>query len=231
MNQEREDPFSLASQLKTTKNWNMSTIIENLKWRYATKKYDTSKKITRENLQTLKDAISLAPTSYGLQPFKVFFIENSEIRKQLQAASWGQSPVTDASHLIVFASYNSIDANYIDAYMDNIATIRNLKSEDVAPFKAVVNQGQDILGNNVPQWTSKQTYIALGTLLNAAAELRIDATPMEGFDKEQYNQILGLTEKGLSASVIATVGYRHEEDQYQYLAKVRKPESEMFETI
>ena len=209
----------------------MSTIIENLKWRYATKKYDTSRKISREDLQTLKDAINLAPTSYGLQPFKVLFIENPEIRKQLQAVSWGQSPIVDASHLIVFASYNNIDANYVDAYMNNIATVRNLKPEDVAPFKAVIGHGLSILGNNIPLWTSKQTYIALGTLLNAAAELHIDATPMEGFDRDQYNQILGLTEKGLSASVIATVGYRHEEDHHQHLAKVRKPESEMFETI
>ncbi len=209
----------------------MSTIIENLKWRYATKKYDASKKVSKEDLQILKDAITLTPTSYGLQPFKVFIIENPEIRKQLQAASWGQTPVVDASHLFVFASYNHIDADYIDAYLKNIQSIRGVKPEETEPFKAVITQGVSSLGNNASQWTSKQCYIALGNLLTAAAELHIDATPMEGFNNEQYNQVLGLTEKGLGAAVIAAVGYRHEADYHQSLAKVRKAEKDLFETI
>ncbi|WP_321334923.1 NAD(P)H-dependent oxidoreductase [uncultured Bacteroides sp.] len=209
----------------------MSTTIENLKWRYATKKYDTSKKITKEHLQILKDTISLTPTSFGLQPFKVLFIENPEIRKQLHAVSWGQSPVVDASYLVVFANYNDIDANYIDAYLKNIETTRGVSQEALAPLKSKIDSSIETFGDYLPVWTSKQTYIALGILLNAAAELHIDATPMEGFDKEQYNRILGLTEKGLSASVIAAIGYRHAEDHHQHFVKVRKPETEMFETI
>ena len=210
----------------------MSTFIENQNWRYATKKFNSEKKISESDLEILKDAIQLSSSSYGLQPYKVLIVENEEIRKQLQPASWGQSQIVDASHLLVFANITTIDADYINKYAENVATTRNI------PFESVKGYADVMIGNITnltPEqqniWTAKQTYLALGNLLNAAAELKIDVTPMEGFVPDQYDEILGLKEKGLHATLVATVGYRHDEDDTQHYAKVRKPKSELFETI
>jgi nitroreductase len=174
----------------------------------------------------------LSSSSYGLQPYKVLIIENEEIRKQLQPASWGQSQITDASHLLVFASETNVDAEYITRFAENMAKTRNI------PFDSVKGYADFMIGNIstlTPEkqliWAQKQAYLALGNLLNAAAELKIDVTPMEGFLPEQYNEILGLTEKGLHATLVATIGYRHDEDETQHYAKVRKPITELFETI
>lgn len=210
----------------------MSTFIEQQNWRYATKKFDASKKVSNSDFQILKKAIQLATSSYGLQPYKVFVVENPEIRKQLQPASWGQSQIVDASHLLVFANITKIEERYIDAFFENTATTRNIALESLDGYKtfmknAILNMPEE----KMAVWTSKQTYLALGNLINAAAELKIDITPMEGFEPEKYNEILGLSARGLNASLVATVGYRHEDDHLQHLAKVRKPESELFETI
>ena len=210
----------------------MSTFIENQNWRYATKKFNSEKKISNSDLEILKEAIQLSSSSYGLQPYKVLIIENEEIRKQLQPASWGQSQITEASHLFVFASVTNVDAEYITRYAENMAKTRNI------PFDSVKGYADFMIGNITtltPEkqliWAQKQAYLALGNLLNAAAELKIDVTPMEGFLPEQYNEILGLKEKGLHATLVATIGYRHDEDDTQHYAKVRKPITELFETI
>lgn len=210
----------------------MNSFITNQNWRYATKKFDATKKVSNEDLQILKEAIQLSTSSYGLQPYKVLIIENPEIRKQLQPVSWGQTQIIDASHLIVFANYTNITETHIDDYINNIAQSRKLNVEDLAGYSDFMKS--KILA--LPQeqlavWTSKQTYLALGNLINAAAELKIDVTPMEGFEPAKYNEILGLNELGLNASLVAPIGYRHSEDANQNLAKVRKPLDELFETI
>lgn len=191
-----------------------------------------AKKISNSDLEILKEAIQLSSSSYGLQPYKVLIIENEEIRKQLQPASWGQSQITEASHLFVFASVTNVDAEYITRYAENMAKTRNI------PFDSVKGYADFMIGNITtltPEkqiiWAQKQAYLALGNLLNVAAELKIDVTPMEGFLPEQYNEILGLKEKGLHATLVATIGYRHDEDDTQHYAKVRKPITELFETI
>ncbi|CAM4250276.1 NAD(P)H-dependent oxidoreductase [Flavobacterium terrigena] len=210
----------------------MSTFIENQNWRYATKKFNSEKKISDTDFEILKDAIQLSSSSYGLQPYKVLIIENEEIRKQLQPASWGQSQIVDASHLLVFANITNVDEEYINNFAQNVATTRNIPFENVKGYADfMIGKITTLTPEDQAVWTAKQTYLALGNLLNAAAELKIDVTPMEGFDPNQYNEILGLTEKGLHASLVATVGYRHHEDDTQHYIKVRKPKSELFETI
>lgn len=209
-----------------------NNFIENQNWRYATKKFDAARKISTNDLETLKEAIRLSTSSYGLQLYKVFIIENPEVRAQLQPASWGQSQIVDASHLFVFANYVDVQEKHIDQYLMNIAQTRAISLEDVKGYGDFMKNS--LIG--LPQdkkaiWTSKQTYLALGNLLNAAAELKIDVTPMEGFEPEKYNNILGLNTLGLNASLVAAVGYRHEEDTTQHLAKVRKSKEELFETI
>ena len=210
----------------------MTNFIENQKWRYATKKFDATKKVTSEDLETLKNAIQLSSSSYGLQLYKVFIVENPEVRAQLQPVSWGQSQIVDASHLFVFANIIDVQDNHIDDYLENIVKTRGLNPEDVKGYGDFMKS--KIISLSTAEkaiWTSKQTYLALGNLLNAAAELKIDVTPMEGFESEKYNEILGLDKLGLNATLVAPIGYRHEDDATQHLAKVRKPIEELFETI
>jgi len=210
----------------------MNTFIENQNWRYATKKFDATKKISDKDLETLKEAIRLSSSSYGLQLYKVFIIENPELRAKLQPVSWGQSQIVDASHLLVFTNIVDVQENHIDEYVQNIAATRGLSIEDLKGYSDFMKS--KIVPLSVEQksnWTAKQTYLALGNLINAAAELKIDVTPMEGFEPEKYNEILGLNELGLNASLVAPIGYRHEEDATQHYAKVRKSTKELFETI
>lgn len=210
----------------------MSTFLENQNWRYATKKFDATKKITAADLAFLKEAIRLSSSSYGLQPYKVFIIENPELRAKLVAASYGQAQVADASHLLVFANELNFGAAGIDHFATTICKTREL------PLEAIQGYVDYMKGNiiGLPEevrniWTAKQTYLALGNLLNAAAELQIDVTPMEGFIPEQVNEILGLDKLGLNASLLAPIGYRHEEDATQHYKKVRKSNEELFITL
>lgn len=210
----------------------MSTILENLNWRYATKRFDATKKISEADLNTLKEAVRLAASSYGLQPFKVVVVENPEIREQLKAAAYGQTQITDASQLFIFANDLNAGPESVSAYIKNISETRGVPTEALGGFADMMNNViSNLSQENKNIWTAKQTYIALGTLLAAAAELKIDATPMEGFNPAQFNEILGFDKLGLNASVIATVGYRHDEDDTQHYKKVRKSQEELFITL
>ncbi|MCG2612444.1 NAD(P)H-dependent oxidoreductase [Flavobacterium sp. SM15] len=207
----------------------MSNFIKHQNWRYATKKFDATKKISNEDLEILKEAIRLSSSSYGLQPYKVLIVENPELRAKIQPAAWGQTQIVDASHLFIFANMTNLGEKDIDTYVKNIAETRGIPVENIAGYGDFMKSKIASLPEDVKNtWTAKQTYLALGNLLNAAAELQIDATPMEGFEPEKINEILGLKELGLNASLIATVGYRHEEDATQHNIKVRKSKQELF---
>lgn len=210
----------------------MSNFVENQNWRYATKQFDASKKISDADLNTLKEAVRLSASSYGLQPYKVVIVENPEIREQLKAAAWGQGQVTDASHLFIFANDLNLDAGSVDKYISNISEVRGVPTEALGGFSDMMkNVIANLSADAKHIWTAKQTYLALGNLLNAAAELKIDATPMEGYNAAKFNEILGFDKLGLNASVIATVGYRHNDDNSQHFKKVRKSHEELFITI
>lgn len=207
-------------------------LVKNLEWRYATKKFDTSKKVSTKDIDKIKEAVRLSASSYGLQAYKVLVIENPEVRKKLRAAAWNQPQITDSSQLFVFCNYVNVDENLVDDYMLLTAKTRDLKVDQLGDFKQMIMGATGGLNDEqMNAWTSKQTYIALSTLLAATSELQIDACPMEGFNKDQFNEILGLNEKGLSASVVAAVGYRAADDQAQFSPKVRKPSEILFETI
>jgi nitroreductase len=210
----------------------MSTFLENQNWRYATKKFDASKKITAEDLSTLKEAIRLSSSSYGLQPYKVIIVENPELRANIQPATWGQSQIVEASHLIIFANETNVDDLAIDEFIKNISQTRNMPIEALAGYGDFMKSKITTLTPEEKNiWTAKQTYLALGNLLNVAAELKIDATPMEGFVPAQVNEILGLDKLGLNATLIATLGYRHDEDATQHYKKVRKSNEDLFITL
>lgn len=207
----------------------MSNFIKNANWRYATKKFDTTKKVSDEDLETLKEAIRLSASSYGLQPYKVLIIDNPELKAQLQPAAWGQSQIVDASQLLIFANITNFGDAEIEAYIQNLTETRGVPAEAVQGYADFMKSKISTLSlkkRNI--WTSKQTYLAMGNLLNAAAELNIDVTPMEGFEPQKVNEILDLDKLGLNASLIATVGYRHNEDDTQHYVKVRKSNEDLF---
>lgn len=210
----------------------MNTFLDNQNWRYATKKFDATKKISTEDLNILKEAIRLSSSSYGLQPYQIIIVENPEVREKLLAAAYGQKQVVDASHLIVFANEINFGEEGILKFSKNMSETRGISLDSIQGY--VDYMKSNIIG--LPEetrniWTSKQTYLALGNLLNAAAELKIDVTPMEGFIPGQVNEILGLNELGLNASLLATVGYRSAEDDTQHYKKVRKSNEELFITV
>jgi nitroreductase len=207
----------------------MSNFIKNANWRYATKKFDTTKKISKQDLETLKEAIRLSASSFGLQPYRVLIIENPELRAKLQPAAWGQSQIVDASQLIVFANITNFGENEIDVSIANTTKTRGLPADALKGYGDFMKSKIVALPEDVRNtWASKQTYLALGNLMNAASELKIDVTPMEGFEPAQVNEILGLGKLGLNATLLATIGYRHEEDATQHYAKVRKSNEELF---
>jgi len=210
----------------------MNKIIENLKWRYATKKFDSSKTISTEDFETLKKAMQLTASSYGLQPYKILNIVDKETRAKLRAASWNQSQIEDASHMIVLANMTDFGDELVDNYFENVIDTRNLNKEDVADYANTIKStiGQ-LSQEQKAAWTAKQAYIVVGNLLSAAAQLRIDACPMEGFQSEEYNKILDLNSKNLNAAVVVTLGYRSEEDGTQHYKKVRKSENQLFTNI
>jgi nitroreductase len=207
----------------------MSNFIKNANWRYATKKFDTTKKISKQDLETLKEAIRLSASSFGLQPYRVLIIENPELRAKLQTAAWGQSQIVDASQLIVFANITNFGETEIDVSIANTTKTRGLPADALKGYGDFMKSKIVVLPEDVRNtWASKQTYLALGNLMNAASELKIDVTPMEGFEPAQVNEILGLGKLGLNATLLATIGYRHEEDATQHYAKVRKSNEELF---
>ena len=207
-------------------------ILEALNWRYATKKFDSSKKISPKDLETIKEVLRLTPSSYGLQPWKFLLIENQALRQQLREKSWGQSQVTDASHLIVFCSYLDLKEEHIDEHIANTSITRNQDIENLAGYGNFVKKTLSNLSpTDISTWSSKQLYIALGQLMLACAEMKIDATPMEGFEPVGYDEILGLKAKNLHATLVCPIGYRHPEDGAQFLKKVRKTTEDVFEII
>jgi nitroreductase/dihydropteridine reductase len=205
------------------------SLIDKLKWRYATKKFDSTKKIAAEKLETILEAVQLSPSSLGLQHYRVLIIEDAATREKLRAVAYGQSQITDASQLIVFAAETGIDEAFGKKYIDNIALVRKTPRENLAGFEGMV---LGAINSRTPVdrliWAQKQAYIALGVLISVTAELDIDSCPMEGFDPVQFDEILGLKEKGLTTTVIATIGYRAEDDPYSRLPKVRRPKEELF---
>lgn len=205
-------------------------LIDQLNWRYATKQFDASKKLSAEDLATLEDAISLSPSSLGLQLWKFAIVEDPAVREQLKAASWGQPQITDASQIIVFAAKTDITEADIDAHLGRIAEVRGVTLESLAPLRemAVGSTIQAKTPEQLTEWIRRQVYIALGTFLTSAALMGIDACPMEGFSPADYDAILGLDKLGYNAVAVGAVGYRSAEDKYAAPQKVRFPKEKTF---
>lgn len=207
-------------------------LIENLKWRYATKKMDANKTVSEEDILKIKEAVQLSASSYGLQPYKVIDLIDKDLRQQLLPLCWNQSQITDASHLFIFCNHNEVSDQNIDDLITLNASINGISEDQLSGYGDFMKMKVKEKSNEeVQNWTAKQAYIALGNGLAACAELNIDSTPMEGFEPEKVNDLLGLNEKGLNACVLLAIGYRSEEDATQHGKKVRKSIENLFESI
>ena len=207
----------------------MKNTINALLWRYATKKYQAGKKLTAEQLDGILEAVRLAPSSYGLQPFKVLVVSKPEIRQKLREAAYGQAQITDASQLLVFAVEKDLGDKQVDDYMEEISKTRGVPVSALKDFESMIKGTVNSLTKEQRQiWAAKQAYLALGVLLTAAAVEKIDATPMEGFNSVEFDKILNLEELGLKSVVIAALGFRDEKDDYLKMTKVRSPKDKFF---
>ena len=210
----------------------MNTVLEHRTLRYATKKFDATKKVSDKDLETLLEATRLSASSYGLQPYHIFVISDQETKEKLKPVSWGQSQITDASHIIVFANAADFGEELVDDFVENVSNTRNIPLDGLKGYSDFLKS--KLMGlpkDTKSNWTARQAYIAFGNLMQAAAELKIDTCPIGGFESDKYNEILGLSDKNLSAVVVLAVGYRSEEDETQHLPKVRKSKEELFTLI
>ncbi|MGV3630753.1 MAG: NAD(P)H-dependent oxidoreductase [Bacteroidota bacterium] len=210
----------------------MHPIIADLNWRYAVKKYNPNKRIPENEVEILKESIRLSPSSMGLQAYQVIDVQSPEMRQKLFEASHNQSQILDASHVFIFCNMTEIPESYIDSQIENMSRTREQEPASLHGYRtALLHSIRKREAEKRNSWTSKQTYIALGSLIQNAARLRIDATPIEGFENQLFNSILGLQEQGLNAVVVCALGYRSAEDKYQHLRKVRKPVEKLFITV
>lgn len=203
------------------------TFLDHLNWRYATKKFDPTKKLSAEQLHIVTESLRLSASSFGLQPWKFIIVEDAAIREKLKAAAWGQGQITDASQLIVLCALKDMDPTYVGSFVDHVS------KETGAPREALQGYHDMMVGavaakktaNTLNTWMQKQVYIALGSLLTACAVNEIDACPIEGFSNDEFNKILELDKYGIESAVVCAVGFRSAEDQSAKKKKVRFPEN------
>lgn len=194
-----------------------------LHWRYACKKFDPTKKIRESDWNVLVESLRLSASSYGLQPWKFIVVQNPELRQQLLPLSWGQNPVTEASHFVVLTYKEKMDEAHVDKFFQKIAQVRGVDPVSLDGYKNMVI-GDVIKGPRsevINWWAQRQTYIAMGSLLTTAALMEIDTLPMEGLNPSGYDKVLGLEGSGYKTVAAIACGYRADDDKYQFAKKVR----------
>jgi len=206
------------------------TVVRQLEWRYAVKKFDPAKKIAAADWDALERTLVLTPSSFGLQPWKFVVVSSAALREKLVAASWNQRQVVDASHVVVFAIVKDLGPAQVDAFVARMAAVRGVTVESLAPYRKMM---ADFVSRpkarfDVNAWASLQVYIALGNFMTSAAAMGIDTCPMEGIVPAQYDEILGLGKLGLSTVVVGVAGYRAADDRAADAKKVRFEREDVF---
>lgn len=204
-------------------------IIQSLEWRYASKRM-TGTRVPQEKVENILEAIRLAPSSMGLQPYSVLVIEDEDLKKQIRPIAYNQPQIEESSHLLVFAAWATITPEQIGEYIRHTATVRNVPEASLEEFKQIL---LNMVKNRTPEqnfdWSARQAYIAFGTALVAAAVEKVDTTPMEGFDNAALDELLQLREKGLRSVTLLPLGYRDtEKDWLAKLPKVRREKEKLF---
>ena len=206
---------------------NVSQLVDSYNWRYAVKKFDSTKRIDSETWTAIEKSLVLTPSSFGLQPWKFIVISSPENKAKLPAISWNQTQPGDCSHMVVFAARKALDEAYLDAFLASTAKMRNVPVESLAGYrKVILGFLQGTAGRHLA-WSCNQTYIALGQLLASAAMLGVDACPMEGIVAAEYDRLLGLDGSDYTTVVGCALGFRHTDDHYAAQPKVRFDASEM----
>lgn len=208
----------------------MNALIEQqLTWRYATKRFDPSKKISEKDWYTLEESLRLSPSSFGLQPWKFIVVKNPEVRKKLQPNSWNQPQVVEASHLVVIAAKKEVTHHDVDKFLATISDVRGVPVAALQDYGGMMKGFLDNLASEgtCEAWSTRQAYLALGMLLSTAALLKIDTCPLEGINPVVYDEILNLNQSGYSTKVACALGYRSSEDAAASYTKVRYPRAEM----
>jgi nitroreductase len=197
-------------------------ILTALRWRYATKQFDASRSISAKDWDTLEQSLVLTPSSFGLQPWKFIVVQDPSIRAHLKQESWGQSQVTDASHLVVLTARKDLTKADIDAWVNRMAEVQGKSHEDVAPLRGMIAGFAEAKScEQRYEWNVRQVYIALGQLMTTAAVLEIDSCPLEGISASAYDRILGLEATGYATVVACALGYRSDADKYAVTPKAR----------
>mgnify|MGYP000486461823 CR=1 FL=1 len=205
-----------------------SKTIEKLQWRYATKRFDSSKILSEEKLTILKEAFNLTATSYGLQPLKLLIVSNSDLKQQLMPLTYNQPQVRDASHVLVLCIEKNINEDFILDHFKRVEGQRNTPRTILEPFeKALIENFSEKQAPEIKHWMANQLYLTLGALLTVCAVENIDACPIEGFEPKMYDELLGLDKKGLESVIVLPVGYRDESDFFINLKKVRRGVDEL----
>lgn len=198
--------------------------VKALKWRYATKKFDSEKLLPAEKVDILKKAFNLTATSYGLQPLKLLVIQNKELQNNLMGASYGQKQIGTASHVLVICIEKEIGKSFIENYFKYVKDIRNTPDDILHPFReSLIGDFEKKPLDEIRIWATHQAYLVLGTLLTVCAVEEIDSCPMEGFEPEKYDAILKLEKYNLRSVLVLPVGYRSQNDFFAELKKVRRP--------
>jgi nitroreductase len=198
-------------------------LVDALNWRYATKKFDPAKKIPEGVWHALEQALVLAPSSIGLQPWKFFVVTNQEVKTRLQAASYRQAQAVDCSHLVAFAVRRDIDATHVERHIERMIELTGATPEAMAKFRTMTMRNLDRARTEgkLDTWQEHQVYIALGKFMASAALLAVDTCPMEGIEPAKYDEILGLTGTNYATAVACAAGYRSPDDKYATMKKVR----------
>lgn len=212
---------------------NHQQLLEALNWRYATKVFDATKKIPDDVWQTLKQALVLTPTSYGLQPYQFLVIDNPAKRAELLPHAWNQRQVVDASRFIVFTAQTKVTEADVDKLINHTSHARHIPAESLNPYRGMmvsdlVNGPRSKITH---EWATRQTYIALGNLMTCAAVLAVDTCPMEGFSPPEFDRLLGLENSGYASVVCCALGYRSANDKYASLAKVRYETADLMRVV
>lgn len=209
------------------------TVLNQLRWRYATKQFDAKRRISEEDWSALEQSLVLTPSSFGLQPWQFIVVTDQRTKEKLVPVSWEQKQIADASHVVVFAIKKDLGASDVDHYIQRIAETRRATPESLQGFKNVLLGflAQPPEKFDVNAWATRQVYIALGNFLNTAALIGVDTCPMEGIDPAAYDEILELGAKGYKTVVVAAAGYRAETDKYATLPKVRYSADEVITHI
>ena len=212
---------------------NPDSLLAKLQWRYATKKFDTTRKLTPQLWSALEQSLILTPSSFGLQPWKFIVVTDPAVKQRLVPVSWGQTQPADCSHHVVFAVRKALGEKDVDHFVESIVATRGVTAESLKGYRDIMAgfAGKAAKEGWLREWGVRQVYIALGNFMTSAAMLGVDTCPMEGIEPANYDKILGLDGTEFATAVACAAGYRAADDKYAALPKVRFPAGEIIHHI